>query len=66
MIENNILEPCPFCGEDVDGTEPIIQADNSTVDMIQCCNCGLSMFDITSEGLLKTWNTRHTKSSLGE
>jgi hypothetical protein len=58
-VTEDILRECPFCGEEVDGTEAIKQNDNSTIDMIQCCNCGLSMFDTTEKGLLKTWNTRH-------
>jgi hypothetical protein len=55
---NEKLRECPFCGEDVNGTEPIRQNDNSTADVIQCCNCGLSMFETTPQGLIKTWNTR--------
>ena len=56
------LRECPFCGDSIDSPEGINQNDGSYAYMLQCCNCGLSMFDFTKVGLIKNWNTRHEQT----
>ncbi len=52
------LKECPFCGEDPDERKVVRVSNFEFRHTLECHNCGLAMFDITEEGLIRTWNSR--------
>lgn len=52
---NEELKPCPFCGDIPIQDTKVGSWIRYTID---CHNCGLTMWSLTEEDVIKTWNTR--------